>query len=171
MSIKDLIAAAFNKDASAFESAFSSAMKEKVGAAIESRFLTREELELDEAKDEEDDEDENGDTSSEEDNEDDEDEKGMKKEEVEELDELSKKTLGSYISKASDNAATHAVKYGQKKAEADEMDRLMNRHMSYSDKDKVRSIMKTTSSDVDAPRQKAAQRLRGVDLAVKKLSK
>ncbi len=170
MSIKDLIAAAFNKDANAFESAFSSAMKEKVGAAIDSRFLTREELELDEAKDEEDDEDENGDTSSEEDNEDDEDEEDMK-EEAEELDELSKKTLGSYISKASDNAATHAVKYGQKKAEADEMDRLMNRHMSYSDKDKVRSIMKTTSDDVDAPRQKAAQRLRGVDLAVKKLSK
>jgi hypothetical protein len=167
MSIKDLIAAAFNKDANAFESAFSSAMKEKVGAAIDSRFLTREELELDEAKD---DEDENGDTSSEEDNEDDEDEEDMK-EEAEELDELSKKTLGSYISKASDNAASHAVKYGQKKAEADEMDRLMNRHMSYSDKDKVRSIMKTTSDDVDAPRQKAAQRLRGVDLAVKKLSK
>jgi hypothetical protein len=169
MSIKDLIAAAFNKDATAFESAFSSAMKEKVGAAIDSRFLTREELELDEAKDkdEDEDEDENGDTSSEEDNED---EKDMK-EEAEELDELSKKTLGSYISKASDNAATHAVKYGQKKAEADEMDRLMNRHMSYSDKDKVRSIMKTTSDDVDAPRQKAAKRLRGVDLAVKKLSK
>jgi hypothetical protein len=72
MSIKDLIAAAFNKDATAFESAFSSAMKEKVGAAIDSRFLTREELELDEAKDEDEDEDEdeNGDTSSEEDNED-----------------------------------------------------------------------------------------------------
>jgi RNA polymerase primary sigma factor len=169
MSIKDLIAAAFNKDANAFESAFSSAMKEKVGAAIDSRFLTREELELDEAKDEEDDEDENGDTSSEEDN-DDEDEEDMK-EEAEELDELSKKTLGSYISKASDNAATHAVKYGQKKAEADEMDRLMNRHMSYSDKDKVRSIMKTTSDDVDAPRRKAAQRLSGIDTAVKKLSK
>lgn len=67
MSIKDLIAAAFNKDATAFESAFSSVMKEKVSAAIDSRFLTREELELEEAKDE----DENGDTSSEEDNEDD----------------------------------------------------------------------------------------------------
>jgi hypothetical protein len=69
MSIKDLIAAAFNKDASAFESTFSSVMKEKVGAAIESRFLTREEVELEEAKDE--DEDENGDMSSEEDNEED----------------------------------------------------------------------------------------------------
>ena len=71
MSIKDLIAAAFNKDASAFESTFSSVMKEKVGAAIESRFLTREEVELEEAKDEDEDEDENGDMSSEEDNEED----------------------------------------------------------------------------------------------------
>jgi hypothetical protein len=71
MSIKDLIAAAFNKDATAFESAFSSVMKDKVGAAIDSRFLTREEFDLEESKDEEDDEDENGDTSSEEDDEED----------------------------------------------------------------------------------------------------
>lgn len=73
MSIKDIIAAAFNKDAIAFESAFSSVMKEKVSAAIDSRFLTREETELEEAKDEDEDEDEdeNGSTSSEEDNEED----------------------------------------------------------------------------------------------------
>lgn len=73
MSIKDLIAAAFNKDATAFESAFSSVMKDKVGAAIDSRFLTREEFDLEESKDEEDDEDEdeNGDMSSEEDDEED----------------------------------------------------------------------------------------------------
>jgi hypothetical protein len=95
MSIKDLIAAAFNKDASAFESAFSSEMKEKVGAAIDSRFLTREELELDEAKDE--DEDENGDSTSDEDN--DEDEEDMK-EEAEELDEISGAKIGTYMIKA-----------------------------------------------------------------------
>ena len=75
MSIKDLIAAAFNKDAASFESAFSSAMKEKVAAAIDSRFLAREEFDLEEAKDEEDDDededDSNGDDSSDEDNEDD----------------------------------------------------------------------------------------------------
>ena len=65
----------------------------------------------------------------------------------------------------------HGIKYGEKKAQSDEMDRMMNRHMSYGDKDKVRQIMKTTSSDVDAPREKAAKRLKGIDLAVKKLSK
>ncbi len=92
-------------------------------------------------------------------------------EEVEELDELSKKTLGSYIKKASDSAASKGMEYGVKKAQSDEMDRMMNRHMSYSDKDKVRSIMKTTSSDVDAPREKAAKRLRGIDKATDRLTK
>jgi len=91
--------------------------------------------------------------------------------EAEELDELSKKTLGSYIKKASDSAAAKGVEYGAKKAQSDEMDRMMNRHMSYSDKDKVRSIMKTTSSDVDAPREKAAKRLRGIDKATDRLTK
>ena len=95
----------------------------------------------------------------------------MKKEEVEQIDELKKSTLASYVSKAADNAAMHGIKYGEKKAQSDEMDRMMNRHMSYADKDKVRQIMKTTSSDVDAPREKAAKRLKGIDLAVKKLSK
>ena len=95
MSLKDLIAAAFNKDATAFESAFSSVMKEKVASAIDSRFLAREELELDEAKDEEDDEDEEDDDSED----DDEDEKGMK-EEVEQIDEISGAKLGTYMIKA-----------------------------------------------------------------------
>lgn len=65
MSLKDLIAAAFNKDATAFESAFSSVMKEKVASAIDSRFLAREELELDEAKDEEDEDEEDDDSEDE----------------------------------------------------------------------------------------------------------
>lgn len=91
--------------------------------------------------------------------------------EAEELDELSKKTLGSYIKKASDSAASKGMEYGAKKAQSDEMDRMMNRHMSYSDKDKVRSIMKTTSADVNAPREKAARRLQGIDRAADRLTK
>jgi hypothetical protein len=92
-------------------------------------------------------------------------------EEAEELDELKKSTLASYVSKAADNAASNAIKYGEKKAQSDEMDRMMNRHMSYDDKDKMRSIMKTTNKDVNAPREKAAKRLAGVDLAIKKLTR
>ena len=55
MSVKDLIAAAFNKDASAFESAFSDVMKDKVSAAIDSKFYGSEEADLDESKDEDED--------------------------------------------------------------------------------------------------------------------
>ncbi len=96
MSLKDLIAAAFNKDASSFESAFSSVMQEKVAAGLQSRFsAVAEEVDLDEAKkdDEEDDEDE-----------DDEDEMC---EDVDQIDELSKATLGRYINKASANKGMH----------------------------------------------------------------
>ena len=54
MSVKDLIAAAFNKDASAFESAFSDVMKDKVSAAVDSKFYGSEEADLDESKGEDD---------------------------------------------------------------------------------------------------------------------
>jgi hypothetical protein len=94
----------------------------------------------------------------------------MMSEEFEQLDEISKKTLASYVSKAADSAASKGVEYGTKKAQSDEMDRMMNRHMSYSDKDKIRQIMKTTNRDVEAPREKAAKRLKGIDRAVNKLS-
>lgn len=58
MSVKDLIAAAFNKDAGAFESTFSDVMKDKVSAAIDSKFYGSEEADLDESKGEDDMEDE-----------------------------------------------------------------------------------------------------------------
>ncbi len=95
MSLKDLIAAAFNKDATAFESAFSSVMQAKVASAIDSRFLAREEFDLEESKEDDEDEDEEDDDSEE----DDEDEKGMK-EEVEQIDEISGAKLGSYMVKS-----------------------------------------------------------------------
>lgn len=161
MSVRDLISAAYNKDAASFESTLHAVMQEKMAAAIQSRFspaVYEEEVDLEEAK-----------KSDKEDKEDDDEDEMC--EDVDQIDELSKKTLGSYISKASDNAASHAMKYGEKKAQSDEMDRMMNRHMSYSDKDKVRQIMKTTSDDVEAPRYKAAKRLKGIDVAVKKISK
>lgn len=102
MSITDLISAAINKDASAFESTFANVMQAKVSAALEARFApVAEEVELEEAKDEEDDEDEEDDDSEEDDDEedDDEDEKNMK-EEVEELEELSDDKLRDYHAKA-----------------------------------------------------------------------
>jgi hypothetical protein len=95
----------------------------------------------------------------------------MMSEDFEQLDELSRKTLASYVDKASDSAASKGMEYGQKKAQSDEMDRMMNRHMSFADKDKVRQIMKTTVKDVEAPREKAARRLQGIGRAAKRLAK
>ena len=95
----------------------------------------------------------------------------FKKEEVEEIDELSKKTLGSYVKKASISAADKGVEHGTKKAERDEMDRVMNRHMGFTDKDKVHGIMKTTYRDYEKPREKAARRLHGIGKAVDKLTR
>ncbi len=95
----------------------------------------------------------------------------LTKEEVEEIDELSRKTLGSYVKKASISAADKGVEHGTKKAEADEMDRVMNRHMSFSDKDKVRNIMKTTVKDYEKPREKALRRIQGIGKAVNRLTR
>lgn len=92
------------------------------------------------------------------------------KEEVEQIDELSRKTLASYVKKAASSAANKGMEHGAKKAEADEMDRVMNRHMSFSDKDKVRDIMKTTTRDVEKPREKAMRRLQGIDRAANRLA-
>jgi len=91
--------------------------------------------------------------------------------EEEQIDELSRKTLSSYVKKAASSAADKGMEHGAKKAEADEMDRVMNRHMSFGDKDKVRDIMKTTSRDVNKPREKAMRRLQGIDRAANRLAK
>lgn len=93
MSIKDLISAAINKDASTFESTFADIMQAKVSAALEARFSpVAEEFDLEESKDEEEDEEDDED-------EDEEDEEDMK-EEVEELEELSDDKLRDYHAKA-----------------------------------------------------------------------
>ena len=91
-------------------------------------------------------------------------------EEVEQVDELSKGTLGSYVKKASQSAADHGMQAGRKQAERDEVDRSTNRHGDV-DKDAVHKAMKTTHSDVKKPEQKAAKRLKGINTAVKKMTK
>ena len=79
MSIKDLISAAINKDASAFESTFAGVMQAKVAAAREARFSpVQEDYDLEESKDEDEDEEDDEDEDEDEDDED-EDEKESKK--------------------------------------------------------------------------------------------
>lgn len=118
MSLKDLISAAFSKDAVTFESTLHAVMQEKMANAIQSRFspaVYEEEVDLEEAK------------ASKKDDEEDDDEDEMC-EEVEQIDELSKKTLGSYIKKASVVAARksgdeqHAVDRAQDKIDQERPD-------------------------------------------------
>lgn len=87
------------------------------------------------------------------------------------LDELSKKTLGRYINRAADNATMSGIEHGRKKAEADEVDRITNRHMSFSDRDKIHQVLKTTTKDVENPRNKAIKRIHGITQATKRLTK
>lgn len=60
MSVRDLIAAAFNKDAASFEDTLNVVMQEKMAAAVQTRFspaVYEEEVDLEESKDEDEDED------------------------------------------------------------------------------------------------------------------
>ena len=81
MSVKDLIAAAFNKDAAAFEETLQLVMQEKMGSAIQARFspaMYEEEVDIEEAEYEEDD----------------------MCEEAEQIDEISGAKIGTYLIKA-----------------------------------------------------------------------
>jgi hypothetical protein len=144
MSIEQIVKEALNKNPIGLKASLEEELQSRIALALEAKVKAY-------TEEDDDDEDEDDDDKH--------------------LDEISKKTLASYVDKASDDAASHAMRYGEKRAHSDEMDRMMNRHMPYSDKDKVRQIMKTTSKDVDEPRSKAAKRLKGISLAAKKLAK
>lgn len=164
MSIQKIIQESINGNPLEMKEALSEELRNRIRLALESKMK-------DDDEDDEEDEDRMFMGAAGKPYNDEDDDEDMKKEEVEQIDELKKSTLASYVSKAADSAASKGMEYGAKKAQSDEMDRMMNRHMSFADKDKVREIMKTTRKDVDTPREKAAKRLKGIDLAVKKLAK
>jgi hypothetical protein len=99
------------------------------------------------------------------------------KEDVEELHEIGdtpegKKVLKKYVKGATSSAIQLGVKHGEKKAERDERDRMMNRHMmGFSDKEDVHKKMKTTHDDVHKPREKALRRYQGILRATDRLTK
>ena len=96
----------------------------------------------------------------------------LAKEDVEQVDELSKGTLGSYVKKASQSATDHGAEYGKKKADQDSVNRSLNRHgMTSQDKDDAHKAFKTSDSDVRKPEMKAVKRLKGINRAVKRLTK
>jgi len=97
MSIKDLISAAINKDASTFESTFADIMQAKVSAALEARFSpVAEEFDLEESKDEDEEDEEDEDDDDDDDEDEDEDEDEDMKEEADQIDEISDDKLRSY---------------------------------------------------------------------------
>jgi hypothetical protein len=157
MSVKDLISAAFNKDASSFESTLQSVMQEKMAAAIQSRFspaMYEEEVELEEAKASEDDEDEED------------------EDEEDQLDELSKKTLGSYTRKAASSMGTAAYDLAKKQSDADEVDRMTNRNMpnKYDARKQMKKALGADDDSQQKNRRTIGNRMKGIDQATNKLS-
>jgi len=90
----------------------------------------------------------------------------------EEIDEISNKTLGSYIKKASINAADHAYKLGHKKAENDEISRFTNRLMpnQSGERDRLKKHFGVDSNSTNATRRNLSKRINGVNTAVNKMA-
>jgi hypothetical protein len=134
MSVKRIIQESLDKNPLGVKEALEEALQDRVRAALEEKYAEMtESKDEDEDDEDEDDEDEDMDESL--------DLSGLTLEELEDfmmsedfdqLDEISKKTLASYVKKASDSAA---------------------------------------SKGIEAPREKAARRLQGIDRAVNRLMK
>ena len=91
----------------------------------------------------------------------------------ESLDELSKSTLGSYVKKASSDMANKGAAIAKKQADADEVDRYTNRHMSgQSDaRDSMRKAVGASQDDINKVRSGAIKRTKNISKAVDRLTK
>lgn len=96
----------------------------------------------------------------------------LTKEETE-LTELSKKTLGSYIRKASANAADNAHAVGKKQADSDDVDRFTNRHMNnqFGHRETLKKAMGADSDSINSAHRTMRKRIRGINKATEKLTK
>jgi len=95
--------------------------------------------------------------------------KQFAKEEVEELDEISKKTLGSYVSKASVDMANRSAE-GERKRTMAGADYAHNISRGMDHKT-AEAGMKKDREDAKPDVKKAVQRMRGIDKAVGRLTK
>lgn len=101
----------------------------------------------------------------------------MQTEEFEQLDELSKKTLGSYVKKAANDMAISYANRMVKAGEADEVDRFMNRNTSVGCQEKhgvtdnLKKALGADSESVNKHMYRSLKRSRGIDTAIKKLTK
>jgi hypothetical protein len=94
-------------------------------------------------------------------------------ESVEQIDELSKKTLSSYTRKAASSMGTAAHDLGQKKAAADEVDRMTNRNMpnKYAVRDQMKKALGADHDAQSKDQNTIGKRLKGIDRATAKLAK
>lgn len=96
-----------------------------------------------------------------------------KNESVEQIDELKKSTLSSYVKKASNHVGMLGMKIGKKEADADEVDRMTNRHMpdKYNVRDNMKKALGADHETINKTRRKAGNRLQGIDRASDRLAK
>jgi hypothetical protein len=94
-------------------------------------------------------------------------------ESVEQIDELSKKTLSSYTRKAASSMGTAAHDLGQKKAAADEVDRMTNRNMpnKYAVRDQMKKALGADHDAQSKDQNTIGKRLKGIDKATARLAK
>ena len=185
MSVRDLISAALNKDARTFEDTFSTVMQEKLADAIGERFSVSEMTNPktpDDDEDYEDDEDDDEDDEEIDESSQDAIPDNMSQAEFikyynaaakgKSINEISNKTLGSYIKKASTNAADHAYKLGHKKAENDEISRFTNRLMpnQSGERDRLEKHFGVDSNSTNATRRNLSKRINGVNTAANKMA-
>ena len=149
MSIQKIIQEAINKSPRDLKEALEEELRGRIALALEAKM-----------KDDEEDDD-----SSEEDED--------MKEEAEQIDELKKSTLASYTRKAASSMGTAAHDLGQKKSDADEVDRMTNRHMpnKYAVRDQMKKAMGADDEAQGKDRRTIGKRLKGIDQATAKLSK
>lgn len=95
------------------------------------------------------------------------------KETVEQLNELSPKTLKSYVTGAVRDAVDRGVEYGVKRAGAEEIDRLTNRHLKnqFKVRDDIKKAFDFDAGATEKARSKAISRSQGVILAADKLAR
>ena len=151
MTIQRIIQEAINKNPLDLKEALTEELRSRIALALEAKM-----------SDEEDDD------SSEEDD----DEEDMK-EEAEQIDELKKSTLASYTRKAADSMANAAHGLGQKRSDADEVDRMTNRNMpnKYAARDQMKKALGADDASQRKDRDVIGKRMTGIAQATKRLSK
>jgi hypothetical protein len=174
MSVKDLINAIASGSAIQTEQAFNQVMAEKISARLDDMRVEVAQNMFSEGYKKKMKEEESCDSEDE-----DEDKKEDMKEEVEELDEISKGTMGRYLAKAGADIANREGKKNELRKKSDEIwqntSSLGNRDLPRDVADKLSDVghqaRKSLEKQVDTHSEKQWKRQKGIQTAIKKISK